>query len=743
MKKAKNRCIRFFFILAAALTAWMLGAVPTQAKTNSKITLNYKNVTMQAGSSLNLHTASAKGLKSSRKVTWKSSNKKVATVNKNGVVKAKKSGTVTITATTKDKKSKASCKVKVQKKKSAKSNVLVVYFSCTGTTKGIAKKIASATNGDIYRITPAKAYTSKNLDYDNDSSRATKEQDNRKCRPQLKGKAANIKEYDYIFIGYPIWWGEAPRAVSTFMESYSFSGKTIIPFCTSGSSGIGTSVKVLKPLAQKKVKWFSGKRFNGDETLKDIKKWIDSLHVTESSEPEKKPGEQPDNPLTGGKTLVAFFSCTNTTKNIAEQIAQAKGADLYQIMPEVPYTSEDLAYYTGGRADQEQNDLSVRPAISGGVENMAEYSVIYLGYPIWHGQAPRIISTFLESYDFSGKKIIPFCTSHSSGIGSSDANLHGLCPESVTWEAGKRFAADASKEEIETWLKEFGTVDLPDTGSVSKFALSEGKNGQAPTVKLNSGYDMPVLGLGTYSLLGDICVNSVVSALQSGYRKIDTAYMYHNEESVGEGVRQSGVPREEVFVATKLYPNQYANAKEAIDEALEKLNLGYIDLMLLHHPGDKDIDAYHAMERVVKEGKIRSIGLSNWYVEEMEEFLPQVNIMPALVQNEIHPYYQEQEVVPYMHEKGIVMEAWYPLGGRGYTAELLGNEMISKIATAHGKSAAQVILRWDLQNGVVVIPGSSNPDHIRENISIFDFELTDGEMEQIRQLDRNEKHDWY
>lgn len=494
MKKAKNRYMRLYFILAAALTAWMLGAVPVQAKTSSKITLNYKNVTMQAGSSLNLHTASAKGLKSSRKVTWKSSNKKVATVNKNGVVKAKKSGTATITVTTKDKKSKASCKVKVQKKKRAKSNVLVVYFSCTGMTKEIAKKIASATKGDIYRITPAKAYTSKDLNYGNASSRTTKEQDNRKYRPQLKGKAVNIKEYDYIFIGYPIWHGEAPRAVSTFMESYSFSGKTIIPFCTSGSSGIKSSVKVLKPLAKKKVKWLSGKRFNGDETLSAIKEWTNSLHVAESGEPEKKPDEQPDNPSggteqpdnpsegsteqpdnppAGGNTLVAFFSCTNTTKDIAEQIAQAKGADLYQIMPEVPYTSEDLAYYTGGRADQEQNDPSVRPAISGGVENMAEYSVIYLGYPIWHGQAPRIISTFLESYDFSDKRIIPFCTSHSSGIGSSDTNLHGLCPESVAWEAGKRFAAGASKEEIETWLKEFDTINPSDTDSVSKFALFE------------------------------------------------------------------------------------------------------------------------------------------------------------------------------------------------------------------------------------------------------------------------------
>ena len=194
---------------------------------------------------------------------------------------------------------------------------------------------------------------------------------------------------------------------------------------------------------------------------------------------------------------------------------------------------------------------------------------------------------------------------------------------------------------------------------------------------------------------------------------------------------------------TKLYPNQFANAEAAIDEALEKLDIEYIDLMLLHHPGNHDVDAYHAMEAAVSEGKIRSIGLSNWYVEELEEFLPQVTITPALVQNEIHPYYQENDVIPYIQSLGIVVQGWYPLGGRGHTAELLSNEVISEIASSHGKSPAQVILRWNLQKGVVVIPGSSNPDHIKENTELFDFELTDKEMDLIKSLDRNEKHDWY
>ena len=153
--------------------------------------------------------------------------------------------------------------------------------------------------------------------------------------------------------------------------------------------------------------------------------------------------------------------------------------------------------------------------------------------------------------------------------------------------------------------------------------------------------------------------------------------------------------------------------------------------------------AYKAMDQFVEEGQIRSIGLSNWYVEELTEFLPQVTITPALVQNEIHPYYQENDVIPFIQDKGIVTQGWYPLGGRGHTAELLGDPVISAIAEARGVSSAQVILRWNLQKGVVVIPGSSNPDHIRENNELYHFELTDEEMAQINALDRNEKHDWY
>ena len=441
------------------------------------------------------------------------------------------------------------------------------------------------------------------------------------------------------------------------------------------------------------------------------------------------------------RTLVAYFSATGTTKETAEKIAGILGAELYEISPVQPYTEADLAYYTDGRCDQEQADPAVRPEIKGQAVKMEQYDTVLLGYPIWHGQAPRIISTFLENYDFSGKTLAAFCTSHSSGLGRSAEDLETLVSDSAVWLEGRRFASGGSEKELQGWLEEIGIGPGREAGQVGAFDF------ESRTVLLNSGYRMPILGLGTYALDHDTCVNSVMALIKNGGRLIDTAYMYGNEEAVGEGVRRAmaeyGVAREDLFVITKIYPNQFSHPEEAIEMALEKLDIGYIDMMLLHHPGSHDVEAYHAMEKFVEQGKIHSLGLSNWYIEELTDFLPRVTIKPALVQNEIHPYYQEKEVVPFIQHQGIVVQCWYPLGGRGYTAELLNNDVLCGIARDHGVTSAQVILRWDLQRGIVVIPGSSNPEHIRENLDLFGFELTNEEMERISALDRGEKHDWY
>ncbi len=438
-------------------------------------------------------------------------------------------------------------------------------------------------------------------------------------------------------------------------------------------------------------------------------------------------------------TLVVYFSATGTTRQLAEVAADILKADIAEIVPEVPYTAEDLAYYTDCRADREQQDDTARPAISGSIENMAQYRTVLLGYPIWHGQAPRIISTFLESYDFSGKTLVPFCTSQSSGIGSSAANLHALA-EDAAWLEGRRFAAGTSREELTMWLDEMELTSR--AGHVAAFDFD------TRTVTLSSGYEMPINGLGTYSLHGDVCVEAVKAALASGVRLIDTASAYGNEAEVGRAIREAideGIIRRgDVFVTTKIYPgDEMADPEASIQACLDRLDIGYVDMMLLHHPDPNDVKAYKAMESFVRDGRIRSIGLSNWYVAELTAFLPQVDTVPALIQNEIHPYYQENDVIPFIQEKSIVVQGWYPLGGRGYTAELLGDPVIAGIAAAHGVSAAQVILRWNLQKGVAVIPGSSNPDHIRENAQLYDFSLTEDEMNRINALDRGEKHDWY
>ncbi len=342
----------------------------------------------------------------------------------------------------------------------------------------------------------------------------------------------------------------------------------------------------------------------------------------------------------------------------------------------------------------------------------------------------------------------------STADSSIDSTLSSNTPY-VPTENSK--SSTAIKTESTTSSASESNPEITGTSSVSSSSTAEGLpenetetkenpgmfDFDSKAVTLNSGYIMPINGLGTYSLTGDACFDSVTSALQSGVRLIDTAYMYHNEEDVGRAIRESDIPRGEIFVITKLYPNQFSDPERAIEQALEKLNIDYIDMMLLHHPGTDDVKAYKAMEKYVEGGKIRSLGLSNWYVKELEQFLPQVSIKPALVQNEIHPYYQENDVIPYIQSLGITVQGWYPLGGRGHTSELLGNETISAIAASHGKSSAQIILRWNLQKGVVVIPGSSNPDHIRENAELYDFELTDEEMNRINALDRNEKHDWY
>ena len=264
-------------------------------------------------------------------------------------------------------------------------------------------------------------------------------------------------------------------------------------------------------------------------------------------------------------------------------------------------------------------------------------------------------------------------------------------------------------------------------------------------VLLNSGYEMPILGIGCFMLSNDQAEKSVYWALRDGYRLIDTARIYGNEAGVGRGIRRAidegFVTREEIFVTTKMWTSDFDNGDAAVDASLERLGLDYIDLMILHHSQPhNDVQAYQAMERAVEAGKLRTIGLSNYYEpEDFDRLVNATTIAPAILQNETHPYHQSTEMKEHIAQVGTVLESWFPLGGRGNTQTLFTDETIASIAAAHGKSSAQIILRWHLQAGNIAIPGSSNEAHIAENYDIFDFALSDEEMAELTALDRDER----
>lgn len=262
---------------------------------------------------------------------------------------------------------------------------------------------------------------------------------------------------------------------------------------------------------------------------------------------------------------------------------------------------------------------------------------------------------------------------------------------------------------------------------------------------LNNGVVIPQFGLGVYSIpAGEVTYNSVLTALKAGYRHIDTAHAYQNERSVGQAIKDSGIPRDSIWVTSKLWPNEYGEevTPKQLDKMLERLGLEYIDLVYLHQPLRDYNGGWRALEKALEAGKVRAIGISDFdFSDELfNSIVEPARIKPQMFQIECHPYAQREHWQEMAKKYDIKIECWFPLGGRDSKGEILRDPVIGEIAKAHGKSAAQIIIRWHIQKGFCVVPGSSNPKHIKENIEVFDFELTQDEMMKMASLNKEKRY---
>lgn len=256
-------------------------------------------------------------------------------------------------------------------------------------------------------------------------------------------------------------------------------------------------------------------------------------------------------------------------------------------------------------------------------------------------------------------------------------------------------------------------------------------------MELNNGIEMPQIGIGTFMISPADAEESVCNALVLGYRLIDTANAYVNERAVGRGMKKSGIPREKIFLSTKLWVSEYENPN-AIEETMERLGVDYIDLLFLHQPAGNYIAGYKQLEKAYKAGKIKAIGLSNFDSKTLNEILEKCEIKPQVYQGERHPYYTGKNKKDLLKKENIKVMSWYPLGHGD--SNLINEELFKELGNKYCKSPAQIILRWHIQKGFIVIPGSRDIEHIKENLNIFDFELTDEEMQKIARLDKEKRY---
>lgn len=420
----QRACKKMLHVLlsAAVLFAMLFTDVADVSAASKKIALNVTNISMSVGQTRQLSVSGAS------KVKWSTSKKSVVTVTSKGRIQAKKAGTATVTAKVSGKN--LECYVTVNKPSSKKKDVLVVYFSQTGTTRDVAKKIQKQTGGDLLRIIPKNKYTSSY----NKLTQIAREELRKNARPKVTTEARNIKSYDVIYVGYPIWWGKAPRVVNTFLEKYNLRGKTIVPFCTSGGSDIDGSISDLKNSAKGAV--FKEGYTAGSGSNAEIKRWltrIGELESADSTTPTPTPNPTPSD---GGKILVAYFSWSGTSERIAQNIIAQTGADAFRIERETPYSTDynETAY---GDA-QVEAETNARPPIKNPLASVAQYDRIVLCYPIWWHTAPMTVGTFLEKYDLSGKTIYPVSQSASMSTSQYTQSVEFIktCAKGATVDAG-------------------------------------------------------------------------------------------------------------------------------------------------------------------------------------------------------------------------------------------------------------------------------------------------------------------
>jgi diketogulonate reductase-like aldo/keto reductase len=270
---------------------------------------------------------------------------------------------------------------------------------------------------------------------------------------------------------------------------------------------------------------------------------------------------------------------------------------------------------------------------------------------------------------------------------------------------------------------------------------AQGTKANVPTIKLNNGMEIPQVGIGTFAISYEQAKAACLEAFKNGFRHVDCATAYRVEGAVGEAMKESGIPRKEFFITSKLWVSDYADGKtlESIDKILERFQTDYIDLLYIHQPIGDYVNAWKEMEKAVESGKVRALGLSNFDAskERFHAIVDNMKIKPVALQIECHPYAQRKDIREMVKPYDIIIECWYPLGHGD--AGLLSDPVIKKIADAHGKSIAQTILRWHVQEGFSVIPGATNPAHIKENINIFDFALSDAEMATMRSLNKDKR----